>query len=81
MGFSTAPTSMFSPDMRQTPENVRKVLDVAGWNYTEAAKETGIAPVSLLMAANGKKELPETQWKLLLDKAGRRSFDHDGDSA
>jgi hypothetical protein len=81
MGYTSVSTSMFPPDMRQTPENVAKVLDIAGWNYTEAAKETGIAPVSLLMAANGKTELPEAQWKLLLDKAGRRSFDHDGDAA
>jgi hypothetical protein len=80
MGYTNAETSMFSPNMRQTPENVAKVLDIAGWNYTEAAKETGIAPVSLLMAANGKKELPEDQWKLLLDVCGRRSFDHDSGS-
>ncbi|SEO78498.1 hypothetical protein [Nitrosovibrio sp. Nv6] len=83
MGYSTAPTSMLSPDMRQTPENVRKVLDIAGWTQKEAIDAMeGEMPISdLVYAMRGTRLMPDDQWKKLLDVAGKRSFDHDGESA
>lgn len=81
MGYTTASTSMFSPDMHQTPENVAKVLDVAGWTLLEAANATGIFKSCLADACSGVEMLSLAKWRLLLDKAGRRSFDHDEDAA
>lgn len=81
MGYTTVSTSMFSPDMRQTPENVRKVLDIAGWTAEEAAEAIDVAMSNIESAAAGEHPLLEREWKKLLDVAGKRSFDHDGDSA
>lgn len=81
MGYSTVSTSMFSQDMRQTPKNIRKVLDVAGWTPLEASEEAFIGPLMLRYAIDGRAALPDAQWRRLLDKAGRRSFDHDSESA
>jgi hypothetical protein len=71
---------MFSHDIKQTPENVRKVLDIAGWTYEEAAKETGITPDHIRDAMFGSGILWDSEWERLLDKAGRRAFDWDEDA-
>jgi hypothetical protein len=75
MGYTTAPYSVFASDMKQTPENVAKVLDVAGWNVLEAAKEASIGPLMLRRVIDGDAVLPDEHWKRLLDVAGRRAFD------
>jgi len=75
MGYTSGHTCMFSLEMKQTPENVRKVLDIAGWTYEEAAKETGIIPAHIRDAMFGSGILWDSQWARLLDKAGRRAFD------
>jgi hypothetical protein len=82
MGYTSVSTSMFDPNMRQTPESVRKVLDVAGWTQKEAIEAMdGEMPISdLVYAMRGTMPMPDDKWRLLLDKAGRRSFDHDGDA-
>lgn len=72
MGYTTVSTSMFHPDMQQTPENVAKVLDVAGWTYSEAAEQIGVAMGSIMDGV-----LSDEKWRLLLDKAGRRAFDYE----
>ena len=81
MGFTSIDKSMFSKDMPQTSENVRKVLDVAGWRIQEAADETGIAARQILLAVAGQGLMHQRDWQRLLDKAGRRAFDHDEDAA
>ena len=80
MGYTTTTNSIFPPDMPQTPENVRKVLDIAGWTAEEAAHATGINTLSILAASTRGTALILEEWQKLLDAAGRRSFDHDGES-
>lgn len=75
MGFTTAPYSVFSADTRQTPKTVAMVLDFAGWNVLEAAKESFIGPLMLRRVIDGEATLPDEQWKRLLDVCGRRAFD------
>jgi hypothetical protein len=70
MGYTTVSTSMFSSEMQQSPENVAKVLDVAGWTYSEAAEQIGAARTSIMDGV-----LSDEKWRELLDKAGRRAFD------
>jgi hypothetical protein len=60
----------FSPNMQQTPENVAKVLDIAGWTDFEAAEQIGVA-MGLIMDG----VMSDEKWRELLDKAGRRAFD------
>lgn len=76
MGYSTVSTSIFSPDMKQTPENIAKVLDLAGWTVADAAAEVRTDPLALRNA-----KMPQKVWQELLNKAGRRSFDHDEGAA
>lgn len=80
MSFTFGHPCMFSMDIKQTPETVRKVLDIAGWNTSEAADETRIHHSRINFAAYGSGRLTDEEWRLLLDKAGRRAFDHDGDA-
>ena len=76
MGYTTVSTSMFHPDMQQTPENVARALDIAGWTYKEASEQIGVAMGSIMDGV-----LSDEKWRELLDKAGRRAFDHDEESA
>jgi hypothetical protein len=77
MGYTSGHPCMFSLDMKQTPENVRKVLDIAGWNVVEAAREAGISGSDLFLVVERDQLMPDDQWRKLLDKAGRRAFDWD----
>lgn len=70
MGYTTVSISMFSAGMQQTPENVAKVLDFAGWTYKEASEQIGVAMGSIMDGV-----LSDEKWRELLDKAGRRAFD------
>jgi len=72
MGYTSGHAPMFSIDMKQSPENVAKVLDVAGWTYSEAAEQIGVAMGSIMDGV-----LSDEKWRELLDKAGRRAFDHE----
>lgn len=81
MGYSTISTSMFHPDMQQTPENVAKVLDFAGWTYIEAAHALGVTLETIADAKRGLNPMPDLTWQKLLDACGRRAFDHDEESA
>ena len=65
----------FHPDMQQTPENVAKVLDIAGWNYIEAAGAMKIDPAVILDGKTGALPMAPSVWRELLDVAGRRAFD------
>jgi len=80
MGFTDGHPCMFSLDMKQTPETVRKVLGIAGWTALEAEKETLIGHAVIRLAMEGRAALTDAQWKLLLEKAGSRAFDHDEDA-
>jgi hypothetical protein len=80
MGFTDGHPCMFSLDMKQTPENVRKVLDISGWTPEEAAEAIDVATSNIEAAATGEHPLLKREWQDLLDKAGRRAFDWDGDS-
>lgn len=71
----------FHPDMQQTPENVAKVLDIAGWTFAEAVKETRIHHARLEFAMCGAGQLTDAEWKKLLDVAGRRAFDWEDEQA
>ena len=75
MGYTSGHDPMFSSDMPQTPENVAKVLDIAGWTPVEAAKEIFISYMLIADVLNGRTNLPNDKWRLLLDLAGRRAFD------
>ena len=75
MGYTTVSTSMFHPDMQQSPENVAKVLDIAGWNYSEASEQIGVAMGSIMDGV-----LSDEKWRELLDRAGRRAFDFEADN-
>lgn len=77
MGFTSTDKSIFSPDMPQTPENVRKVLDIAGWTAEEAADALGVRKFYIQMVLRGSSVMRDELWKELLDKAGRRAFDAD----
>ena len=57
--------------MRQTPDNVRQVLNDAGWTIKEAAKEIGIDPARLVDAADGFRQLPPSVWQELIDATSR----------
>lgn len=72
MGYTTGHAPMFSSDMQQTPENVAKMLDVAGWTYKEASEQIGVAMGSIMDGV-----LSDEKWRELLDKAGRRAFDYE----
>lgn len=76
MGFTTAPYSVFAADTRQTPYTVAMVLDFAGWTYKEASEQIGVAMGSIMDGV-----LSDEKWRELLDKAGRRAFDFDEESA
>lgn len=71
MGYTTVSASMFHSDMQQTPENVAKVLDIAGWTYKEASEQIGVGMGSIMDGV-----LSDEKWRELLDKAGRRAFDY-----
>ena len=75
MGFISVSSSMFDPQMAQTPKAVRKVLDIAGWTVNDASSATGISPWKIIAAATGQDVLSSEDWMKLLDVAGRRSFD------
>jgi hypothetical protein len=75
MGYTSGHPCMFNLDMKQSPETVRKVLDIAGWNEFEASQATGIDSEFIRLASLGMRELYQRDWRLLLDKAGRRAFD------
>ncbi|SEN71839.1 hypothetical protein SAMN05216404_106179 [Nitrosospira multiformis] len=75
MGYTTVSTSMFHPDMQQTPENVAKVIEIAGWTAEEAAEAIDVATSNIESAVTGEYALLEREWKKLLDVAGRRAFD------
>ncbi len=75
MGYTTAPYSVFASDMQQTPENVAKVLDIAGWKVEEAGDAIGVHPARIYAAANGDLKLKQGDWQKLLDVSGRRAFD------
>src|SRR5689334_8631771 len=76
MGYTTVSTSILPQDMPQTQSNVARVLDFSGWTYTEASEQIGVSRYLIMDAM-----MPDDKWRLLLDKAGRRSFDHDEDAA
>lgn len=80
MGYTSGHPPMFSPDIKQTPENVRKVLDIAGWNSEEAAEAIDVATSNIESATTGEFPLQKREWHALLDKAGSRAFDHDEDA-
>lgn len=71
----------FDPNMPQTPENVAKVLDVAGWTVEEAAEASNVSEPIVRSAKSGMQKMSTAAWTRLLDKAGRRAFDHDEDAA
>lgn len=75
MGFTLAKKNVYPSNMRQTPQAVANILDVAGRNVNEAAAATGIDALNLHMAASGKAALCADEWRRLLDVCGRRSFD------
>jgi hypothetical protein len=77
MGYTSGHPPMFSPDIKQTPENVRKVLDIAGWTVWEAANQVYCSPEQLQAAVDGEKSLPIVLWRDFLDVCGRRAFDHE----
>ena len=81
MGYTSGHPCMFSLDMKQTPETVRKVLDIAGWTVAEAAEEINVTYGNLLEVTNGVLALTPAAWNRLLDKAGSRAFDYDSESA
>lgn len=81
MGYTTTTNSVFPPDMPQTPENVREVLDFAGRTVREAASALDVHPEMLREAIREQRKLTDYTWRRLLDVAGKRSFDHDGESA
>ena len=80
MGYTTTTNSIFPPDMPQTPENVRKVLDIAGWTNQEAADACGVTAFYIASSINGFSKMRDGIWKILLEQTGKRSFDHDGES-
>lgn len=80
MGYTTTNYSVLAGDMRQTPKTVEMVLDFAGWTDFEAAEATGINSLSICSARTGGTALIHEDWKKLLDVAGRRAFDFDGES-
>lgn len=80
MGFTTVQKSMFS-HITQTPGAVAKVLDIAGWNASEAAHEIGIPTYRIIDALDGSVRLDDEMWRKLLDVAGRRAFDADDQTA
>jgi len=75
MGYTSGHPPMFSLEMKQTQSNVAKVLDLAGWSYTEASEHCGIDFDQIMDAV-----MPNEKWHLLLEKAGSRAFDHDEDA-
>jgi hypothetical protein len=77
MGFTSGHPCMFSLDMKQTSENVRKVLDISGLSIKEAAKFIGVPALSLQGVLYGEGALTDELWRILLDIAGRRAFDHE----
>ena len=80
MGYTTVSTSVFDPNMPQTPENVRKVLDIAGFTAREAARDLDVHPEMIIEAIAGLRALTDYTWRRLLDVCGKRSFDHDSGS-
>lgn len=76
MGYTTTNYSVFASDMRQTPKTVAMVLDFAGWTYKEASEQISVGMGSIMDGV-----LSDEKWRELLDKAGRRAFDFDGESA
>ena len=81
MGYTTVSTSMFHPDMQQTPKTVAMVLDFAGWTDFEAGEATGINVLSICSARTGGTALIHEDWIKLLDVAGRRAFDCDEETS
>lgn len=81
MGFTTTNYSVFASDTRQTPKTLEMVLDFAGWTVAEAAREAAISASALFLAVERDNPLPQDQWQKLLDVAGRRAFDFDGESS
>ena len=76
MGYTTAPYSVFASDTRQTPQTVAMVLDFAGWTYEEASEQISVGMGSIMDGV-----LSDEKWRELLNKAGRRAFDFDEESA
>lgn len=76
MGYTTTNYSVFASDMRQTPHIVSMVLDFAGWTYSEASAQIGVRSTAIMDGV-----LSDEKWRELLDKAGKRAFDHDEEPA
>lgn len=81
MGYTSGNPCMFSFEMKQTPETIRKVLDIAGWDIYEAAMATDISARWIERSCKGDFQLPDAEWRTLLEKAGSRAFDHDEDAS
>jgi hypothetical protein len=80
MGYTNASTSMFSPDIKQAPENLYRIRNIAGWTIWECADALGVDASLFHSAENLGVPMPDDTWRKFVDKAGRRSFDHDEDS-
>lgn len=80
MGYTTAPYSVFASDTKQSPKTVEMVLDFAGWTAEEAAEAIDVAASNIESAVTGEFPLLDGEWQKLLDVAGRRAFDFDGES-
>jgi hypothetical protein len=77
MGYTTTDKCHEDMELPQTPENVRRVIERAGWNFHEAATATGIHHARVNGAIYGSCNLTESEWRLLLREAGRRKFDYE----
>ncbi len=77
MGFTTGDKCYEDLNMEQTPANIAKVLDRAGWTHKEAVAvlDGEVSIAGLVWAMRGTKFMEDRVWRLLLDKAGRRVFD------
>jgi hypothetical protein len=75
MGYTTTDKCHEDMSLPQTPENVRKVLDRAGWTVWEACNQVFCSFEQLSDALSGEKALPDGLWKDLLDVCGKRVFD------
>ena len=80
VGTTEAARSYFETVLPQTPQEVARVIEVAGWTVREAARALDVHPEMLREAIREQRKLTDYTWRRLLDVAGKRSFDHDGDS-
>jgi hypothetical protein len=75
MGYTTTDKCHEDLNLEQTPKNVLNVLNRAGWTLQEASDGTKIHHARINAALYGSGKLTDSEWKILLDKAGRRVFD------